>query len=69
MHSSLVEKFEGSLITDEMLSDAAKLFSSNYGVWGPLAKEKVGVWAKQGEFVFTFSAGRRMSDMDVRTVL
>jgi len=59
MNSSLVEKFDGSLITDEMLSDAANLFSANYGVWGPLAKEKMGVWAKQGEFMFTFTAGRR----------
>jgi hypothetical protein len=57
MHSIVVEKFESSLITDEMISDAAKLFSSNYGVWGSVAAEKMGAWAKQGELVFSCTPG------------
>ena len=46
MSSTTIEKFEGPLITEEMLSAAAKLFSLNYGVWGPLAVEKMGPFAE-----------------------
>jgi hypothetical protein len=52
MSSVIIEKFEGRSITDEMLSDAAKLFSLNYGVWGPSAAEKMGKFAKQGTYAF-----------------
>lgn len=36
------EKFDGSSITDVMLGDAAQLFSSHYGIWGPLTETKQG---------------------------
>lgn len=45
---SSIERFEGASITGEMLSAAADLFTNNYGVWGPLAAEKMGPFAKQG---------------------
>jgi hypothetical protein len=44
-----IEKFEGEMITEEMVAAAAKLFSQNYGVWGPMAAEKIGPFAKPGE--------------------
>lgn len=50
--SSIIEKFEGPSITEEMLSAAATLFSRNYGVWDPLAVEKMGSFAKQGKHIF-----------------
>ncbi|KAF2183688.1 hypothetical protein K469DRAFT_727945 [Zopfia rhizophila CBS 207.26] len=34
-----------------MLEEAARLFSENYGVWGPLAEEKLGAFAKKGKRV------------------
>ncbi|KAJ5894876.1 hypothetical protein N7495_006567 [Penicillium taxi] len=34
-------KFEGNQITDDIVEDAANLFSSNYGVWGPIAEQKM----------------------------
>jgi hypothetical protein len=52
MSFTVIEKFEGTLITKEMLSSAATLFSLNYGVWGPLAVEKMGSFAKQGTQMF-----------------
>jgi hypothetical protein len=54
MSSVIIQKFEGASITEEMLSDAAKLFSLNYGVWGPSAAEKMGKFAKQGTKRFAF---------------
>jgi hypothetical protein len=48
MSSVIIQRFEGASITEKMLSDAAKLFSLNYGVWGPLAAEKMGNFATQG---------------------
>ena len=49
-----IEKFEGEMITEEMVAAAAKLFSQNYGVWGPMAAEKIGSFAKQGELLKFF---------------
>jgi len=49
--SLTIERFEGDEVTAEMISAAAKLFSGNYGVWGPLAVEKMGVSSvRKGEF-------------------
>ena len=48
MASTIVEKYEGASITEEMIEAAARLFSENYGTWGPLAAEKMGPFAKQG---------------------
>jgi hypothetical protein len=38
-------------ITDDLLEEAAKLFSENYGVWDKQAPEKVGKFAKVGRSV------------------
>lgn len=35
MANQFYETFSGDEVTDTMLSDAAELFSNNYGVWGP----------------------------------
>jgi hypothetical protein len=43
----IIEKFVRPDITEEMICQAADLFSSNYGTWGMIAVEKMGV--KQGE--------------------
>jgi hypothetical protein len=43
------EKFEDENITDGMVVAAAKLFSENYGVWGPLAEENMAGHVKKGE--------------------
>ena len=50
MPSAIIQMFEGASITEEMLSAAAKLFGLNHGVWGPLAADKMGPFARQGEF-------------------
>ena len=42
------ERLEDQDITDKILEDAARLFSENYGVWGPLAEENLGAFAKKG---------------------
>ncbi|KAK6196570.1 Osmotic growth protein [Pestalotiopsis sp. IQ-011] len=38
-------------VTDAMLADTAALFSSAYGVWGPLAAQKTGRFTKAGSRV------------------
>jgi hypothetical protein len=43
--------YRGDQISDEILSDAAELFSENYGVWGPQASSKLGTFAKAGRRV------------------
>jgi len=42
------ETFSGEDMNEDMLQQAADLFSSNYGVWGKGASEKMGKWAKAG---------------------
>ena len=37
------ESFDADQISDEMLAQAAKFFSSHYGVWGNEAAGKMGV--------------------------
>lgn len=39
----MIEKFEGDHITDTLITAAAEFFTLNYGVWGPLAANKIGV--------------------------
>lgn len=36
-------------IADEVIKEAASLFSENYGIWGPLAETKLGPFAKAGQ--------------------
>jgi len=42
-------KHETEDMTDIMLYDAAKLFSENYGIWGPVAQQNMGAFAEQGQ--------------------
>lgn len=55
-------KYEGVAITDEQIDNAALLFSSNYGAWGPMAESKLGPFAKQGRQI-------RMSPRHLRNEL
>ena len=55
----IIEKFVGSNITGEMISQAASLFSSHYGVWGSVAAEKIG--KKEGETLSPFVGPRHRS--------
>jgi GNAT superfamily N-acetyltransferase len=41
--AATIEKFVGADITDEIIAQAADLFSLHYGVWGSIAKEKMEV--------------------------
>jgi hypothetical protein len=49
MARTVYEKHDGSQLTDEMLQEAAKLFSENYGVWGKGAARVTGSFAKEGK--------------------
>ncbi|KAI9653329.1 MAG: hypothetical protein M1829_001314 [Trizodia sp. TS-e1964] len=51
MEKTLYEGFNGDEVTDEMLADASKLFSENYGVWGESAVQHMGEFAKAGSHV------------------
>ena len=42
----VIEKIQGNDVSEEMIAQAAELFSSNYGIWGPLAEEKMGTFGK-----------------------
>ncbi|MCJ1476724.1 hypothetical protein MMC13_005392 [Lambiella insularis] len=42
------ELLTGDEITDDILKPAARLFSANYGVWGPLAAPNLGPFAQPG---------------------
>jgi hypothetical protein len=41
--AAAIEKFVSADIPDEIIAQAAELFSLHYGVWGSIAKEKTGV--------------------------
>jgi hypothetical protein len=49
MDKQLYERFESDEMT-EMLDEAAKLFSENYGVWSEFAEEQMGKFAKAGTY-------------------
>jgi hypothetical protein len=49
-YKKVYEGFKSDEVTDEMLDEAAKLFSENYGVWGELAAERMGKFAKAGRY-------------------
>jgi len=42
----VIEKIQGHYVSEEMIAQAAELFSSNYGIWGPLAEERMGTLGK-----------------------
>lgn len=44
------ERIPASDVSDAMLVEAASLFSSAYGVWGPLAPKKMGKFCKPGMY-------------------
>jgi GNAT superfamily N-acetyltransferase len=48
MHVKTYERFTDHEVTDEMLDEAAQLFSQNYGVWSKYAEEAMGKFAKAG---------------------
>lgn len=48
MQTRLFQTYGPSDITDEMLQEAAQLFSNNYGVWSKEAAKHVGPFAKEG---------------------
>jgi hypothetical protein len=48
MEKKVFERFDGSQVTDEMLEEASKLFSENYGIWSDQASQKMGKFAKAG---------------------
>ena len=50
MDKKVYEGFKSDEVTDEMLDEAAKLFSENYGVWGELAAERMGTFVKAGRY-------------------
>ncbi|KAK8066834.1 Acyl-CoA N-acyltransferase [Apiospora hydei] len=51
MASQLYETFSGHEITDYMLSDAAELFSNNYGVWGPSSPKRATIEKVSLDFI------------------
>ena len=65
MAKKVYERYDGAQITDDMLQEAAELFSKNYGVWGKQAVEFVGKFAKAGKFIHINSVlladGNRLS--------
>lgn len=42
----VIEKVQGHDVTEEMIAQAAELFSSDYGIWSPHAEEKMGTFGK-----------------------
>lgn len=48
MNKKVYEGFKSDEVTDEMLEEASKLFSENYGVWGEQAAKQMGEFAKAG---------------------
>lgn len=51
MEKKLYEGFNSDDVTDDMLEEASKLFSENYGVWGEHAAQVMGKFAKAGSHV------------------
>lgn len=43
--------YDSTNVTDDMLQEAAELFSENYGVWAPTAAGILGSFAKEGKHV------------------
>jgi hypothetical protein len=58
------EKFVGTKITDDLVAQAAELFSCHYGVWGSIAEEKIGV--HQGQSFLFLKSWQREVPTDFR---
>jgi hypothetical protein len=52
MEKKLYEGFNDDEVTDEMLEEASKLFSENYGVWSEHAAQRMGKFAKAGSVAY-----------------
>ena len=50
MDEKVFRRFDDDKVTDNMLEEASKLFSENYGIWGEHAAEKMRKFAKAGKF-------------------
>lgn len=48
MQKKVFESFDGAHVTDDVLQEASKLFSENYGVWNEHAAKLMGKFAKAG---------------------
>jgi hypothetical protein len=55
------ERFDGAQITEDMLEEAANLFSENYGVWSEHAAQLTGKFAKAGT---TFPSNKPCQNAD-----
>lgn len=53
MDKKVFERFNCDQVTDEMLEEASKLFSKNYGVWSEHAAQHMGAFAKAGTSALT----------------
>jgi hypothetical protein len=53
MNKKLYERFNSDQVTDEMLEEASKLFSENYGVWSERAAQHIGAFARAGTYAYT----------------
>ncbi|KAF2802892.1 uncharacterized protein BDZ99DRAFT_482455 [Mytilinidion resinicola] len=51
MDEKVFQRFNGDKVTDDMLEEASKLFSENYGVWSEHAAQLMGKFAKAGSRV------------------
>lgn len=48
MAKQLHEEYEGPGVSDDMLEEASKLFSENYGVWSEKAAKTMGTFVSNG---------------------
>ncbi len=51
MANKFYQKFNGDQVTDDMMQEASKLFSENYGIWGKEAANTTGAFAKEGKLI------------------
>jgi hypothetical protein len=57
--SIIFQKVTEKDMTEVMINEAAELFSSAYGVWGPEAKEKINKFCKEGNMTLSSSFSRK----------
>jgi hypothetical protein len=60
MDEKVFRRFDGDRVTDEMLEEASKLFSENYGIWSEHAAEMMGAYAKAGRPAYIQSCARAL---------
>jgi hypothetical protein len=57
--SVIFQKVAEKDMTEVMIKEAADLFSSSYGVWGPKAQEKINKFCKEGNITLSSSFSRK----------